>query len=61
MLFVFLSTLDGNEDIVNIVICKREAMKNLVDKTLKGLCGIVKTKWHLQNSKSLKGVVMAVL
>ena len=46
---------------VDIGICKRESMKNLVDKTLKDLHSVVKTKWHLEKLKRPKGVVMAVL
>ena len=49
MLFVFISTRAGNEDIVNVHVgvLKREATKNSVDETLKCLCCVAQTKWHL--------------
>ena len=54
MLFVFLSTRAGNKDLVNIGIHKRKATNNLVDKMLKGLCGVAKTKWHFQKIQRVR-------
>ena len=55
MLFVFLSTQAGNEYIINIGVRKRKTTNNLVDKTLKGLRGVVKTTWHLYKFIKSKG------
>ena len=45
---LFLSTWAGNKDIVNIAVHKRKTTRDLVNKTLKGLSGVAKTKWHFQ-------------
>ena len=47
MFSMLLSIRAGNEDIVNVDIGKRKTTKNLINKMLKGLSGIAKTKWHL--------------
>ena len=61
VVLMLLSSRAGDEEIIDVSISKRVATKNLVDKALKCLCGIAKTKWHIKNSKSLNRVATAIL
>ena len=44
---MLISTQAGDEEIIDVTISKRKAMKNLVNKALKCMHGIAKTTWHL--------------
>ena len=47
VMLMLISTRAGDEEIVDVSVSKRKASKNLVNKALKRLRGVTKTKWHL--------------
>ena len=55
MLLVFLGIRAGDEDIVNISVCKGEATKNLIDKALERLRSVAKTERHFQEFEKPEG------
>ena len=61
MIPVFLCSGAGNQNVVQVGIDKGETTEDLVHKSLEGLGCITEAKGHLQELKSPKGVVMAVL
>ena len=48
MVTMFNIIATGNKKIVNICKNKIEAMQDMVNKVLEGLCSILQTKWHAQ-------------
>ena len=48
MLLVLIRVLAGNEQVINISICKVETPQHLFDEALEGLSSILQSKRHAQ-------------